>query len=129
MAFRTPRTLLIALLLATACSEADLKRTDTGAPPEADSDTDTDADTDTDTDHDSEPATVQELCDAVFTLCDDAWGWSSEQICYEGWLGEGEDWECRDIPAYLACAGPCPDAQDCTAFGACEVPCWDSHCL
>jgi hypothetical protein len=127
MAFRFPRTLILALLLGPACRDADLKRADTAFPPEAD--TDTDADADSDTDADSEPATAQGLCDAVFALCDDDWGWGSEQICYESWLGEGQDWECHDIQAYLFCAAPCLDASDCEAFGACEVPCWDDHCL
>jgi hypothetical protein len=72
--------------------------------------------------------TVEALCDTVFALCDDHWGWGDAAACYAGWLGEGEDWACADPGAYLICAEPCPEASDCDAFGACETSCWDQHC-
>ncbi len=127
MAFRAPTPLIALLLL--CCVEYDAEPRDTAAPPEADSDTDTDSDSDPDTDSDAEPATAQGLCETVFALCEDDWGWNDADSCAESWLGEGEDWECSDIPGYLNCAAPCLDAADCEAFGACEVPCWDEHCL
>jgi hypothetical protein len=126
MAFRPPLPLMFALLLGAACREGGLKSVDTAAPPEADADTDADADADTGPD--PSPATAEALCDTVFALCDDAWGWPDPDSCYESWLGEGETWECQDIPGYLACAAPCLEADDCEAFGVCEVPCWDEHC-
>jgi len=125
MAFRYP--LPLTLLLIAACYEHDFQSTDTASPPEADTDTDTD--TDGDTGNDLEPTTPQDLCEAVFALCDDGWGWADRDSCTESWLGEGQDWACVDIPAYLSCAAPCTQATDCEGFGACEVPCWDAHCL
>jgi len=127
MAFRYPLPLI--LLLIAACYEHDDQATDTASPPEADADIDTDADTDGDTGNDLDPTTPQDLCEAVFALCDDGWGWDDPDSCAESWLGEGQDWACVDIPAYLSCAAPCTQATDCEGFGACEVPCWDAHCL
>jgi hypothetical protein len=135
MAFRAP-TILYALFLCASCYDGEIDDADTAAPPERTAPGDTDADVDTDSDIDDtaadpalEPATAQGLCDTVFALCDDAWGWADTDTCAESWLGEGQDWQCADIPAYLSCAAPCLEAQDCEAFGTCEVPCWDAHCL
>ncbi|MFH1469980.1 MAG: hypothetical protein ABIO70_36685 [Pseudomonadota bacterium] len=72
-----------------------------------------------------EGTTVQALCDAVFALCDDHWGWDDAAACYAGWLLDGG---CVDPGAYLACAEPCIEAADCDAFGVCETSCWDQHC-
>ncbi len=121
MKFRLP--LLPLLLLGASCYDGELRDADTASPNQADTDVDTD------TGSDAPPATPEGLCDAVFTLCEDAWGWESLDSCYEGWLGQGQDWECADISGYLACAATCLDATDCEAFGACEPPCWDAHCL
>jgi hypothetical protein len=129
MAFRLPPALLPLAILIAACYDGSVRTADTAAPPEADADTDVDADTDLDTGQEAQPATPEGLCETVFTLCEDDWGWPDLDACAERWLGEGEDWECGDIPGYLACAAPCLDATDCDAFGACEVPCWDTHCL
>ena len=71
--------------------------------------------------------TVEALCDAVFALCDDHWGWDDPSACYAGWLGDGGS-ACADVESYLACAEPCVDAADCDSFGACETSCWDQHC-
>jgi hypothetical protein len=129
MAFRLPPAPLLLLLLGSACYDGAQRTADTASAPEADADTDVDADTDLDTGNAEEPATAQALCETVFALCEDDWGWSDLDSCSDRWLGVGEEWECEDIPGYLACAAPCLEAADCDAFGACEVPCWDSHCL
>jgi len=72
---------------------------------------------------------VEALCDAVFELCDDHWGWTDVAACYAGWLGAGEGWACQDPGTYLDCAEPCALAADCEAFGVCETVCWDQHCV
>ncbi len=123
MAFRSP--LPLALLLLVACPAYDKSAADTSSPPQAD----TSDDIIDDTGSDGELTSARDLCEAVFALCDDAWGWDDADSCADSWLGQGQDWECADIPAYLGCAAPCTQATDCDGFGACEVPCWDAHCL
>lgn len=119
MALRPTLLLSLVLALATACVEREVDNEDTAAPPNT---------TDTQ-EQDADSATVQQICEAVFTLCEDAWGWKSQQACEEGWLGAGADWACTDSEAYLACTGDCLEAEDCESFGDCEPPCWNDHCL
>ncbi len=116
--------LVLGLASLHACYEAGVDHQDTDAPPE------TDADTDADTGAlNGDSATVAEICDTLFELCSDAWGWSDFQACEDGWLGQDQDWACADTDGYLACTSDCLAVEDCEAFGACEPPCWEAYCL
>jgi hypothetical protein len=131
---------LLALGLALGCCEKDEEEddddgatdADTDADSDGDSDSDTDSDTDADTDSDTDgctPATVEEVCDTIFDICVDHWGWPSIEDCYADFIGnEGMGTDCADEDGYFGCVCDCTPLSDCDGFGACEHPCWDANC-
>jgi hypothetical protein len=130
-----PLTGLLALGLTCACGEKDEEEDDDDGATDADSDADSDADGDTDTDADTDtegctPATVEEVCDTIFDICIDHWGWPSIEDCYADFIGnETMGTDCTDEEGYFGCVCECTPLSDCNAFSECEFPCWDANCL
>lgn len=75
-------------------------------------------------------ATVEEICDTLFAVCEDGWGWPSVDECYAGFVGNPDyGTTCTDEAGYLSCMSACLDSADCDAFSACEPDCWDGSCM
>ena len=77
----------------------------------------------------ADATTVERICDKIFELCDDHYGWTSAQACYDSFLGsEAKGTNCADEAGYLRCMPECDALGTCDDFRPCEEECWADNC-
>lgn len=102
------RQILPFVLLGLAMTGCDLKADDSGA---------------------GDAATVKQVCDTIFDLCSDQYGWPSVQACYDGFLGSKDKGTiCASEDGYLICVQDCLSITSCDDFRPCEAECWADNC-
>jgi hypothetical protein len=73
--------------------------------------------------------TVEEICDRIFEICPDHYGWSDTAACYDGFVGNADlGTECAMQEGYLVCMSDCVPIEECSEFQTCEAECWADNC-